>query len=213
MQYHLGSEINFVCWQEILGRLNKKYSALVGQQHSLQPTIVASTSHQEVSKDFKTKMSDQKSMTSRFMEISSSSPGRERAMATQAETLEWHKKRWGQSSSNPLLPPLPCPAFSSLAVMEDGLSEWIFTRESFTEDYVLLLFLPMDGSVDMAELEAFGEKLEQLERLGCQVSDHCIQILQNLNLTFGQTRWSLSQETVSDPSARFFLLVFKQLLV
>ena len=171
MQYHLGSEINFVCWQEILGRLNKKYSALVGQQHSLQPTIVASTPHQEVSKDFKTKMSDQKSMTSRFMEISSSNPGRERAMATQAETLEWHKKRWGQSSSNPLLPSLPCPAFSSLAVMEDGLSEWIFTRESFTEDYVLLLFLPMDGSVDKAELEAFSSELDQLASLGCQVGN------------------------------------------
>ena len=104
-------------------------------------------------------------------------------MATQAETLEWHKKRWGQSSSNPLLPPLPCPAFSSLAVMEDGLSEWIFTRESFTEDYVLLLFLPMDGSVDKAELEAFSTELDQLASLGCQVRnsnqtdeskvDHC----------------------------------------
>ena len=90
-------------------------------------------------------------------------------MATQAETLEWHAKRWGQSSSNLLLPPLPCPAFSSLAVMEDGLSEWIFTRESFTEDYVLLLFLPMDGSVDKTELEAFSEELKQLESLGCQV--------------------------------------------
>jgi len=90
-------------------------------------------------------------------------------MATQAETLEWHKKRWGQSSSNLLLPPLPCPAFSSLAVMEDGLSEWIFTRESFTEDYVLLLFLPMDGSVDNPELEAFSAELDQLTSLGCQV--------------------------------------------
>ena len=53
--------------------------------------------------------------------------------------------------------------------MEDGLSEWIFTRESFTEDYVLLLFLPMDGSVDKTELEAFSKELEQLESLGCQV--------------------------------------------
>jgi len=90
-------------------------------------------------------------------------------MATQAETLEWHKKRWGQRSSNLLLPPLPCPSFSSLAVMEDNLSESIFTSESFTEDYVLLLFLPMDGSVDKTELEAFSEELEQLESLGCQV--------------------------------------------
>merc|ERR1719234_1928198 len=53
--------------------------------------------------------------------------------------------------------------------MEDGLSEWIFTRESFTEDYVLLLFLPMDGSVDKAELEAFSAELDQLATLGCQV--------------------------------------------
>ena len=113
--------------------------------------------------------------TSSYMEISSmkskSQPERrmERAMATQAETLEWHKKRWGQRSSNLLLPPLPCPTFSSLAVMEDNLSESIFTSESFTEDYVLLLFLPNDGSVDKTELEAFSEELEQLESLGCQV--------------------------------------------
>ena len=66
-------------------------------------------------------------------------------MATQAETLEWHKKRWGQRSSNLLLPPFPCPAFSSLAMMEDSFSEWVFNSESFKEDYVLLLFLPMDG--------------------------------------------------------------------
>jgi len=85
-------------------------------------------------------------------------------------TLEWHKKRWDQrSSSLLLLPPLPCPSFSSLAVMEDNLSESIFTSESFMEDYVLLLFLPMDGSMDKTELEAFSEELEQLESLGCQV--------------------------------------------
>ena len=71
-------------------------------------------------------MSDQKSksMTNRLTEISS--PGRERVMATQAETLEWHKKRWGQHSFNLLLSPLPCPAFSSLAVTEDGFYEWVF---------------------------------------------------------------------------------------
>ena len=105
-------------------------------------------------------------MTSRLMVISSSSPGREREMATQAETLEWHKKRWGL-----LLPPLPCPAFSSLAVMENGLSEWIFNSESFTEDYVLLLFLPMDSNVDKAGLEAFSVELDQLASLGCQVGN------------------------------------------
>ena len=99
----------------------------------------------------------------------------ERAMATQAETLEWHKKRWGQRSSNPLLPPLPCPTFSSLAIMEDGVSEWVFTSESFKEDYVLLLFLPMDGGVDKEELEAFSEELEQLEILGCQVKKDILQ--------------------------------------
>ena len=92
-------------------------------------------------------------------------------MATQAETLEWHKKRWGQRSSNLLLPPLPCPAFSSLAVMEDSFSEWVFNSESFTEDYVLLLFLPMDGNVDKAELEAFSAELDQLTSLGCQVGN------------------------------------------
>ena len=100
---------------------------------------------------------------------------KERAIATQAETLEWHKKRWGQRDIKPLLPPLSCPAFSSLAVMEDGVSEWVFTRESFTEDYVLLLFLPMDDSVDKTELEAFSEELGQLESLGCQVKNKFFQ--------------------------------------
>ena len=116
------------------------------------------------------KMSEQKSksMTSSLTGISSSSPD-ERALATQAETLEWHKKRWPKRSSNLLLPPLPCPAFSSLAVMEDGVSEWIFTSDSLTEDYVLLLFLPMDGSVDKSEVEAFSAELDQLSTLGCQV--------------------------------------------
>ena len=39
-------------------------------------------------------------------------------------------------------PSLPRLTFSSLAVMEDGLSQWIFSTA------VLLLFLPKDGSVD-----------------------------------------------------------------
>ena len=92
-------------------------------------------------------------------------------MATQAETLEWHKKRWGQRSSNLLLPPFPCPAFSSLAMMEDSFSEWVFNSESFKEDYVLLLFLLMDSNVDKAELEAFSAELDQLASLGCQVGN------------------------------------------
>ena len=79
--------------------------------------------------------------------------------------LSKHKIKISESQS------LPCPAFSSLVVMEDGLSEWIFTRESFTEDYVLLLFLPMDGSVDKVELEAFSAELDQLASLGCQVGN------------------------------------------
>ena len=95
-------------------------------------------------------------------------------MATQAETLEWHKKRWGQRSSNLLLPPFPCPAFS-LAMMEYSFSEWVFISESFKEDYVLLLFLPMDGGVDKEELKAFSEELEQLEILGCQVRKDFLQ--------------------------------------
>ena len=55
--------------------------------------------------------------------------------------------------------------------MEDGVSEWIFTSDSLTEDYVLLLFLPMDGSVDKSEVEAFSAELHQLSTLGCQVGN------------------------------------------
>ena len=94
---------------------------------------------------------------------------KERAIATQAETLEWHKKRWGQRNVNPLLPPLSCPAFAATAVMEDGHSEGMITKESFIEDYVLLLFMPMEGNVDKAELEAFSAELDHLAHLGCQV--------------------------------------------
>ena len=84
---------------------------------------------------------------------------RERKVATQAETLEWHNKRWGASSSTLLLPGFPCPSFSTLAVMEDGNTEKVFSRESFSSDYVVVLFLPMDGSVDTTELEAFGAEV------------------------------------------------------
>ena len=113
-------------------------------------------------------------------------------MATQAETLEWHKNRWPQTSSNLLLPPFPCPVFSSLAVMEDGVSEWIFTSDSFTEDYVLLLFLPMDGSVDMTEVEAFTAELDQLSSLGCQVGN----IKSNNETNNNHKRWLPSLGTV-----------------
>ena len=81
----------------------------------------------------------------------------------------WEGK--GDGSSNLLLPPFPCPAFSSLAMMEDSFTEWVFISESFKEDYMLLLFLPMDGNVDKAELEAFSAELDQLASLGCQVGN------------------------------------------
>ena len=55
--------------------------------------------------------------------------------------------------------------------MEDSFSEWVFNSESFKEYYVLLLFLPMDGSVDKAELEVFSVELDQLASLGCQVGN------------------------------------------
>ena len=47
----------------------------------------------------------------------------------------------------------------------------VFNSESFKEYYVLLLFLPMDGSVDKAELEVFSAELDQLASLGCQVGN------------------------------------------
>ena len=84
---------------------------------------------------------------------------RERKVATQAETLEWHNKRWGASPSSLLLPGFPCPYFSTLAVMEDGNTEKVFSRESFSSDFVVVLFLPMDGSVDATELDAFGAEV------------------------------------------------------
>ena len=123
---------------------------------------------------------------------------KERAIATQAETLEWHKKRWGQRDINPLLPPLSCPAFAATAVMEDGHSEGMITKESFIEDYVLLLFMPMEGNVDKAELEAFSAELDHLAHLGCQVG----KFDQHKNCYCPQ-RWWLSLGRVWLPFARF----------
>ena len=77
----------------------------------------------------------------------------------------------GPALLQPPPPPFPCPAFSSLAMMEDSFSEWVFNSESFKEDYVLLLFLSMDSNVDKAELEAFSAELDQLASLGCQVGN------------------------------------------
>ena len=89
---------------------------------------------------------------------SSSSPGKQRAVATQAETLEWHSKRWGSTSSSPLLPGAPCPAFSTLAVLEDEKTTF-FSLESFKTPYVVVLFLPLIDEVDTAELAAFSKEV------------------------------------------------------
>ena len=60
----------------------------------------------------------------------------------------------------------PFPGYlQKYSFLEDGLSEWIFT-----ENYMLLLFLSIDGSVDKAELEVFSEELEPLVSLGCQTA-------------------------------------------
>ena len=117
--------------------------------------------------------------------------------------MEWHKKRSGQHSSNLLLPSFPCPAFSSLAMMEDSFSEWVFNSESFTEDYVLLLFLPMDGNVDKAELEAFSAELYQLASLSCQVGN-----LNQTNIDHSK-RWLPSRGTVWPPFARLTTIYMK----
>ena len=124
-----------------------------------------------------------------------------RAMATQAETLSWHAARWGCPPSSPLLPGSTCPAFSLLALLEDGQATKVFSRESLTADYVVLLFLPMDGSVDTTELAAFRDQVksrrntrvnsllvlqaEVLEGLQCQlvgVSGDSILSIQQVNI-------------------------------
>ena len=74
---------------------------------------------------------------------SSSSPGQGRAVANQAKTLEWHSMRWSPSSSCRLLPGAPCPAFSTLSVLEDEKTT-IFSLESFKTPYVVVVhFLPL----------------------------------------------------------------------
>ena len=93
----------------------------------------------------------------------------EKVGSPSSKTLEWHSRRWVPRPAPLLLPGSPCPAFSLPALMEDGQTEKVFSRESFQADYVVVLFLPMDGSVDFSELAAFGAEVEQLRSLGCQV--------------------------------------------
>ena len=61
---------------------------------------------------------------------------------------------------------------------------------AITEDYVLLLFLPMDGNVDKAELEAFSAEVYQLASLSCQVGN-----LNQTNIDHSK-RWLPSRGTV-----------------
>ena len=62
-----------------------------------------------------------------------------------------------------ILPPgSACPAFpaSLLALLEDGRTLKVFSRESLAADYVVLLFLPTDGSLDTTELAALREQVQ-----------------------------------------------------
>ena len=52
------------------------------------------------------------------------------------------------------------PAFSLPALLEDGHTTEVFSRESLAADYVVLLFLPMDGRVDTTELAAFRDQVQ-----------------------------------------------------
>jgi len=73
-----------------------------------------------------------------------------------------------ESSSNVLLPGTQCPQFCNMqAVMEDGVTVKSFS--SFEKRYVVLLFLPMDSSVDHSELMAFKGNMENFEEKDCQV--------------------------------------------
>ena len=115
----------------------------------------------------------------------------------------WSGTRRGGASTPSTSSSPPCPAFSSLAVTEDGFYEWVFNSESFTEDYVLLLFLPMDGNVDKAELEAFSAEVYQLASLSCQVGN-----LNQTNIDHSK-RWLPSRGTVWPPFARLTTIYMK----
>ena len=101
----------------------------------------------------------------------------------------------------PFLPGCTCPAFSLLALLEDGQATKVFSRESLKADYVVLLFLPMDGSVDTTELAAFRDQVQwrrnarvnsllvlqagEMEGLQCQlvgVSGDSILSIQQVNI-------------------------------
>ena len=49
--------------------------------------------------------------------------------------------------------------------MDDGLTTSSFSRESFTTDYVVLLFMPMDG-MDTDELAAFRHQVQHGRNAG-----------------------------------------------
>ena len=52
----------------------------------------------------------------------------------------------------------PCPAFSTLIVLEDEKTT-IFSLESFKTPYVVVIFLPLVDSVDAIELAAISKEV------------------------------------------------------
>ena len=75
-----------------------------------------------------------------------------------------------KSMSNVLLPGFKCPSFYNTHVVmkKDGVTK-SFPIFEFKKRYVVLLFFPMDSSVDYSDLMAFKGNLKKFARNDCQV--------------------------------------------
>jgi len=101
------------------------------------------------------------------------------------------KKVEPEPSSNVLLPGFQCPPFYNIqAVMEDGVTIKSFSINDFKKNYVVLLFFPMDSSVDYSDLMAFKVNVENFAKNDCQVvgvtSDSLITVKNLINLERNQ---------------------------
>jgi len=80
------------------------------------------------------------------------------------------KKVEPQPSSNILRPGFQCPPFyNTQALMEDGVTKKLLSINDFKKNYVVLIFFPMDSSVDHSELMAYKENMENFVENDCQV--------------------------------------------
>ena len=85
-----------------------------------------------------------------------------------SERTEDASEEFNIRPTSPLLRGRTCPAFSLLALLDDGKTIRLFSRESFVADYVLLVFLPepCEARLDAKELSMLRKQVEYRRNRG-----------------------------------------------